>query len=272
MRSALLRGRDHTELGAIGLVSEGPAAIAICKGGAQKTYPHVDPNEDAACFAIGAGGLLTAVADGHDGASGAEAALRALLEECAADWTSEHGPASSPEHWSEVACNALASFNSAVLRDGAERRRDAAPTTFSVALVRPQEGLLFHASIGDSHVFQHREHATDLGWATRELDRAYFLGYESQGPDGMREKSVIGCEALGGVCALVLATDGVSERAIGFDDPAGAVSEIVASALHSENSELRAAEVSRAFTEATIAVHKRNRAGDNIANAVLWLA
>ena len=80
MRTALLRGQDHTDLGAIGLVSEGPAAIAICKGGAMKTYSHLDPNEDAACFAIGDGGMLVAVADGHDGASGAEAAVRALLE------------------------------------------------------------------------------------------------------------------------------------------------------------------------------------------------
>jgi serine/threonine protein phosphatase PrpC len=271
VRTALLRGQDHTELGAIGLVSEGPAAIAICKGGAMKTYSHLDPNEDAACFAIGDGGMLVAVADGHDGASGAEAALRALLEECAANWVGERSPASSPEQWTEVAGRALSTLNSAVLRDGDERQGDAAPTTLSLALVRPREGLLYHASIGDSHVFQHRERATELGWASRERKRAYFLGYESQGSDGMLEKSQIGCETLEGVSAVVLATDGLSERAIGFDDPAGAVTEVVASALRSEPPELRAAEVSRGITEATIAVHKRNRAGDNIASAVLWL-
>jgi hypothetical protein len=271
VRSALLRGRDHTELGAIGLVAEGPAAIAISKGGAQKTYSHVDPNEDAACFAIGPAGLLVAVADGHDGASGAEVTLRTLLEECAEAWTAERSPASSDEQWSEVACEALSTLNSAVLRDAAERRADAAPTTFSVALVRPREGLLLHASIGDSHVFEQREVATDLGWATLERSRAYFLGYESQGAEGMREKSVVGCTPLAGVSAVVLATDGVSERAIGFADPARAVGEVFANAQRGENPELRAAALSRGITEATIAEHQRNRAGDNIANGVLWL-
>ena len=87
MRTALLLGRDHLELGAIGAISEGAVAIALSKGGALKTYPHIDPNEDAAAFAIGAAGLFVAVADGHHGAEGAELALEHLLVHCAPGWT-----------------------------------------------------------------------------------------------------------------------------------------------------------------------------------------
>ncbi|MDX1648907.1 MAG: hypothetical protein R3263_03550, partial [Myxococcota bacterium] len=67
MRSAILRGRDHHHLGAVDVVSEGPAAAAISMGGAPKSYAHTDPNEDAAAFALGASGRLVAVADGHRG-------------------------------------------------------------------------------------------------------------------------------------------------------------------------------------------------------------
>ena len=56
LRLALLRGREHVELGAIDVVAEGSAAIAISLGGAPKRYAHVDPNEDAALLALGAGG------------------------------------------------------------------------------------------------------------------------------------------------------------------------------------------------------------------------
>jgi hypothetical protein len=51
VRFALQRGREHTELGAIDIVAEEGAAIAISIGGAKKRYAHVDPNEDAALLA-----------------------------------------------------------------------------------------------------------------------------------------------------------------------------------------------------------------------------
>ena len=96
MRQALLRGRDHLELGAIGVVSEGAVAIAISKGGALKNYQHTDPNEDAAAFAVGAGGILVAVADGHNGSEGAEIALEHLLGDCASAWTAARPWNSAP--------------------------------------------------------------------------------------------------------------------------------------------------------------------------------
>ena len=60
MRSARLLGRDQSALGAVAAIAEGRAAITLSLGGALKTYHHTDPNEDAACFALGAGGMLAA--------------------------------------------------------------------------------------------------------------------------------------------------------------------------------------------------------------------
>ena len=64
MRTALLRGREHVELGAVAAVAEAGVAIALSRGGAAKRYPHSDPNEDAAGFATADAGVCAAVADG----------------------------------------------------------------------------------------------------------------------------------------------------------------------------------------------------------------
>ena len=87
MRSALLRGRDHTRLGITAAVAEGRAAIALSRGGAPKSYRYRDPNEDAALFVEGEGGILLAVADGHGGCDAAETAVEKLLARFAPAWT-----------------------------------------------------------------------------------------------------------------------------------------------------------------------------------------
>ena len=92
MRSALLRGRDHTRLGITAAVAEGRAAIALSRGGAPKSYRHRDPNEDAALFAEGEGGILLAVADGHGGCDAAETAVERLLARFAPAWTDAAAP------------------------------------------------------------------------------------------------------------------------------------------------------------------------------------
>jgi hypothetical protein len=43
MRSGLLRGREHTKLGAVATLAEGPCAIALSRGGHKKTYRHRAP-------------------------------------------------------------------------------------------------------------------------------------------------------------------------------------------------------------------------------------
>lgn len=276
MRTALLLGHQHHTLEAVAAIAEGPAAITLCRGGAHKTYGHTDPNEDASCFAIGAGGTLVAVADGHHGARGAERALEWLLETVAGTWTSDDPPASSPEAWCEQMARALREIHRAVLVQGESLGVAPAPTTLSLAVVRPGEDLVVHASVGDSHLFLtsrdegEGNEARDVGWASTGKRRCYFLGDSYEGGLLEERQWVVGSESLAGLGAIVVATDGLSERQIGVDDPSAAAVEAVA---HGSTAEphLRPLETCRHLTEAALAAHRKNASGDNIGAAVVWL-
>ncbi|TFG94511.1 MAG: hypothetical protein E4H11_06630, partial [Myxococcales bacterium] len=87
MRSGLLRGHEHTKIGAVATLAEGRCAIALSRGGYAKGYAHRDPNEDAAAFAFGTDGTLVAVADGHGGHEAAAHAVTVLLTRFAEAWT-----------------------------------------------------------------------------------------------------------------------------------------------------------------------------------------
>jgi hypothetical protein len=87
VRFALLRGREHVELGAVEAVAEGRLAIALSRGGAAKRYPHSDTNEDAAAFALGHEGSCVAWPTGSTAARTAEIGAAHLLAEPAAQWT-----------------------------------------------------------------------------------------------------------------------------------------------------------------------------------------
>ena len=94
MRSGILIGRDHQVIGDLAVIGEGPAAIALSRGGASKTYEHTEPNEDAVLFAFSdgfprGGGALIAVADGHHGSSGSQAALEHLRQVVGPSWLGE---------------------------------------------------------------------------------------------------------------------------------------------------------------------------------------
>ncbi len=252
-------------------MAEGPAAIALSRGGARKTYNHTEPNEDAALFALGDGGALIAVADGHHGASGSEAALEDLLQRTAPEWTAAGTVVGSNEAWQEMALDALLACNRAVLARAAELKVAPAPTTLALALVRPAEALLVHACVGDSHCFQ----ATDTlvverGWAALGRRDTYFLGYQAETREREQEKCVLGCRPLADTRAVVLATDGLSERGIGVTDPEAAVREAVREASRCEP-ELRALDTCKRVNQAAIDAQRRQRAGDNIGCAVLWL-
>jgi serine/threonine protein phosphatase PrpC len=273
VRSGFLRGRDHREIGAVAAVAEGRGAIALSRGGAHKVYAHVEPNEDAAIFALGSGGTLLAVADGHDGAYGAEKAVEHLLVERAAAWTGRDAPAPSAPAWRELACETFLAAAEAIATTALERRLPVAATTLSFALVRPGEGRLLHASIGDSHVFPVRAGEPtprDLGWASRAEKRTWFLAKDPLARSDLDEKCVTGCESLAGLRALVLATDGLSERGIGVRDPAAAVRAAVDGAVHSEP-ELRPLHACKGVVAAALRAQREQRCGDNIACALLWL-
>ncbi len=264
MRSALLAGRDHNELGAIEVIAEGPCAIAISRGGAPKTYSHTEPNEDACLFASGPGGVLVAVADGHRGATGSEIAVRHLLEHHAPAWT--RATAGSAERLSEEAAEAMSNINLAILGEAERCKLPPSPTTLSFALARPGEDLLLHASVGDSHIFRTREDTpVDLGWAARHDESPAYLGHPKT---PQREaKRTIGCEPLAGTRSLVLVSDGFSESGIGHRCPEAKLHAIQSHSLTCDDP-LRPIETCRGVAESTISIQRKNRAGDNLCCAV----
>jgi serine/threonine protein phosphatase PrpC len=284
MRSACLLGPGHHVYGAVAAVSEGPAAIAISRGGAPKRYEHTEPNEDAVCFAFGDYGMLAAVADGHYGARGAERAIEWLLDERAPQWTGANAEAASPDAWREAGAAALQAIHQDLHAQATELRLAPAPTTLSIALVRPEEGILLHASVGDSHVFLARpadEHtdkntekgtntAEDVAWATTGSRRCAFAGEQYENPRLDPRQCVVDCAPIGDLRAVLLASDGLSEVRIGVEDPAGAAARAVDRAL-SREPQLRSLAACRDLTETALEAHRQNKSGDNMCAAVLWL-
>lgn len=271
MRTAHLLGHRHEILEVVAAIGEGPAAITLSRGGAHKTYGYTDPNEDAACFAIGPGGMLVAVADGHFGARGAACAVEWLLDGPARAWTAEAPAGQSPEAWCESMAIVLQEIHRAVIAQGNSLHMAPAPTTLSMAVVRPREDLLAHASVGDSHLFLATEDAArDVGWASTGERACYFLGESYEGGVLEEWQWISGTESLAGVAAVLLATDGLSEKGIGVEDPAAAAA---AAAAHGAgaDSALRPLEAGKHLTEAALQAHRENRSGDNISTAVVWL-
>jgi serine/threonine protein phosphatase PrpC len=266
VRSALLRGREHLDFGAIDTIAEGDAAIALSPGGARKSYPHTDPNEDAAAFAIGAGGTLVAVADGHRGFEASEVLLEHLIAHPAPQWTLPGGV--DPAAWPRHALAALCDANAEVLRERVARAEGGSRTTLALALALPARGTLLYAAIGDSHLFRVGPGGVvDLADAG-DAD-AHFLGHGEETTDGLAGKCRIDAVPLGDALAFVLATDGISEHHVGLADPAAAVREAVEKA-RSAAPDLRALEAARRLVEMALDAHRRNPSGDNIAVAVLW--
>lgn len=267
MSRAILRGREHHDLRAVDLVSEGPAAIAISRGGAPKAYAHTDPNEDAAAFALGEGGWLIAVADGHRGFEAAEVALEHLLEHPAPHWTARDGVA--PGRWSRHALAALADANAAILDEGpaGEAR---ARTTLTLGLALPETEALLFACIGDSLLFRVDASGAEELAAPAE-GTGFFLGHGPESPDSLEKKCRLGVTTLRGARALVAVTDGLSERHVGVDDPPGVVAEAARRAAMAPPA-LRPGTLARTLCECALRAHRRNPSGDNVAAAVLWLA
>jgi serine/threonine protein phosphatase PrpC len=273
VRSALLRGRDHLELGCVAAEAEDRAAVAISRGGARKAYAHTDPNEDAALFATGPGGTLLAVADAHDGFAASELALDHLLQHPAAQWT-----AAEPielASWERYALAVLLDANASIRLELAGSPTPRSCTTLSLALVRPAEQRLLFATIGDSHVFAaRRNEVVDLGSrasasAQRRLG-SFFLGFADETPESLRDKCRIGVEPLDGCRAVAVVTDGLSERHVGVEDAPASVAACVERATRAKP-DLCALEAARGLVETALAAHVRHGAGDNVASAVVWL-
>jgi serine/threonine protein phosphatase PrpC len=267
MRSALLRGRDHIRLGVTAAVAEGRAAIALSRGGAPKSYRYRDPNEDAALFVEGEGGILLAVADGHGGCEAAEIAVETLLAGFAPAWTGVAAPGLR-EDWEKQAISALGAFNAAILERVALGGAASSRTTLALALLRPGDDLLAYLSFGDSHVFQFAAgEVVEIGHERER--RSCYLGFASETAESLAEKHVAGVQTLSGTRAVVLVTDGLSEPGIGVAVPEDAVAECAEAAARGRP-ELLPLAVARGVVERALAEHQRHRSGDNVAAAVAW--
>lgn len=272
MQTAFLRGRDHQQIGRLELDGVGPAAIALSRGGASKTYSHTDPNEDCVAFALGDGGQLIIAADGHHGELGSEAAVETLLNEVGGPWTAASAPATTDEQWRQQAIDALMASNRAILEVAGRNQLPPAPTTFVVALLRPADDLLLHFSVGDSHIFAvDPDYATDLGGRDPEWKFTPFLGYEEARPELLEQYANIGTRGLADLSAVVLATDGLSEPGIGVVDPARSVLATVSRAALDTPADRRAVDVCRGVTEVAMRSHREQKAGDNMGCAVVWI-
>jgi len=269
VRSALLRGREHLEIGAVDAVAEGPAAIAISMGGAPKKYVHTDPNEDSVFFAVGAAGTLVAVADGHRGFEASEVVLEHLLAHPGPQWVEPGGV--TPASWDRHVLAAICDANEEIIQERVDTEMGTARTTLSLALVLPESDVLLYACIGDSHLFQVRPAGVaDLAEVEASTGMDFFLGHCEETPESLEEKCRIGAVPLEDTIAVVLASDGLSEYRIGVEKPGEVVRESIENARKAALG-LRPLEASRTIVEAALAAHRSNRSGDNACVAVVWL-
>ena len=70
---------------------------------------------------------------------------------------------------------------------------------------------------------------------------------------------------------MALATDGLSERGIGVEDPARTVHECIARIEPGTAADLSALRACRSIVEDAMNAHRRQKAGDNLACSVVWL-
>ena len=268
MNPAVLRGREHTVTGAVAAIAEGRCAVAIARGGAGKTYSYTDPNEDAAAFHAGEGGVLLAVADGHGGCEASEIAIDRLIERHAWHWTGDSATGLE-SLWSSQVRGALVDINQTIVRETTRRGVDSSRTTLTLALLRPGDDLFAWASMGDSHLFRVASGSAEDRALDPEVPRS-FLGFAHETSDSLRDKCVVGTACLGGVVAVALVTDGLSEVGIGVADPAAAVASAIDEAAGAA-SDLRPLGAARGIVERAISAQRSHRSGDNIAAAVAWL-
>lgn len=266
MSEWFLRGREHHALAEIALQTQDDAAIALSIGGAPKRYAHTDPNEDAALLVARDATLLLAVADGHGGYEAAEVALETVR-----DWAARL-PASIGETWHERVIEALVEANSRIRAGATRGGRRHSRTTLALARIEPAQGALRWASIGDSHVFHLANGVLDLAHAHHDSNDGptHFLGHTEETEQSLANKCRMGDERLAGTQALVLATDGLSERGVGVDEPEDTVAAALIAAAEQAAAE-RAGALARGVIEAALDAHRRRRSGDNVATAVAWL-
>jgi serine/threonine protein phosphatase PrpC len=268
MSTGVLLGRDHVEIGRIATIAEGSVSVALSRGGAAKSYHHRDPNEDAVGFRRGPAGSVLVAADGHGGTDAAELAVDRVLSSLGDAWTAEGAP-DADRAWDAVARGLIAEIHDAILGSVAQGGNAQARTTLAFAVVRPGDGTVWWASVGDSHVFRAAEREA-IELTGGEEEGPLYLGSPQHPSSALAESTQTGRESLGDSRAVVLCSDGLSERGIGVEVPEAAVHEAIDQAQRHAH-DLCPLEAARGLVELALAAHRRHRAGDNVAAAVHWL-
>jgi serine/threonine protein phosphatase PrpC len=268
MNPARLHGRDHELLGRVAAISEGACAIAISRGGAGKTYHYKHPNEDAAAFAIGPGGYLVIVADAHGGRDASEIAVETLLREAADEWTAASAE-SVMNDWPNQVHAAIAAVHGEILQAVACGAVQSSRTTLVFALARPAEDRIAVGAIGDSHAFALGADGPRDFARSDDFARA-FVGDPADTAQDLRDRCIATLHPIAATRVLALVTDGLSEHGIGVEHPETAIAEAAGRAVL-EPPDLRPMSAARSVVEAALEAHVDNKAGDNVASAVIWL-
>lgn len=214
-RCCVLWGDQHIEPGKIEVCSLGSGvALAISKGGAQKEYPHTDPNEDVVAAAIGERGTLLMCADGHNGFEASREAVTSVLEQVGDD--------PSPEDFDDASLVSLFyEAGEAVQRctGAAGCRNRHSRATLTIAFLAPP--ALQWASMGDSSLFI----VSDDDCRLLGKHESLYVGWP-MAPDHVSESLRRGRENLPPRSWIVVATDGLTEF-VGYEASVEALRELV---------------------------------------------
>jgi len=268
MSTARLHGADHTELGELAAVSEASAAIVLSRGGARKRYAYRDPNEDCVGFSLSDWGAVAVIADGHSGQEAARCAIDRLLETHAPRWLTASALALEDRFVSEAADVAF-DANTAIVRATTGSGREDSRTTLSAVVLRPREHFMAAFSVGDSHVFRFGAGRAEA-FTVPEAEHITYLGDPAHTLERLRAYVCAEVAPLEATRAVVLATDGLSERGIGVADPGAAVADALREAEHAKP-ELRPLRAAQGVAQRALEAQRKHDAGDNIAAAVLWI-
>jgi serine/threonine protein phosphatase PrpC len=193
--SVLLLGENHTDYGAVAVeeISD-DLAVAISRGRFPKSYPHVDPNEDAVFASTDGTFTVMAVADGHNGFDAARAAIEAIRDS-AAD-TVTHAIEDGISLLAGAAIAAVAEF----VPDLAPPR-DTSRTALTVCVIRDDE--ISSITLGDTSC---------LAVSRRGVDRIGPVT-EFLGPATSPDEVIVTSETLGKGTSIIVASDGLVDYA-----------------------------------------------------------
>jgi serine/threonine protein phosphatase PrpC len=191
--------------------------LALTRGRHPKPYRWTDPNEDVAAAVVGDRATLLVVADGHNGVTASEVAVRTVLEEVGDD-----PPAELAENDLVALYHRTGVAVIAAVRDADQTQRGSR-TTLSIALVAGRR--LTWAALGDSPVLVTEN---GQGMELTYADEPAFIG----SPMTMRRVGSLlqrGRGTLGAAAWVAVTSDGFANFHLGAT-PAGSAAEVLAEA------------------------------------------